>query len=756
MRKLPFILSLIYSIMSFGQTSQSYPIDICVEDFELNTTDNFTRIGSTKLDIAYSGDANMPELPYYNLRLLIPKNVTVTDVTINNTGSQFVGKFILPSNTSAWISTEPFERKLALKYDSDKKYPTSTKPYFRQSTIDGYQVLYVSVCPFEYNAKTCDLYLKTGLSLKYKTVARKYDTNDSIGHNMHDLVLNIVENKGDMDLMYPNTKTAIYEHLYGDYLIITADSLKHALEPLAETKGYKGLTTKIVSVEDIIQQYSSSNYNSLDTVAKIKYYIQNRYYNSNLGYVLLAGDCDIIPTRYCYGNIKNETEMVPTDWYYACVSHDSEFDTQWDYNRNHIYGEPGDRMDLGADLIVSRLPVSNRAEIEAYLSKRLKYELDEQYNNDSYNKMLFAGRVIAIIDGISDAQQFGTQIGDTIQNYYNADISYLYDTYSNIGNIEFSASTLQEQLQNENAFVQIDTHGEPSKLLTGKDIHYYLNPDEFYTSDSVMNVNSAGNTIITSLACFSNDYDAENSLGKTFLLKSDNGTLFFIGNSREGIAYDNDGRIIEPKIYTRMYRYLFRNQISNIAECLFHAKNHFCNPDENTFNWLLYTMNTIGDPEFSPYLQKPGKFNADIEIVSDHIGVTTGQEGCSIYQFGEEDGGWSNIDDFDDNYHAPRMYINSINFVIYKLGWIPFLLKRDFCQNLYIQDIHGVSLAAKGQNIEIGSNVVNVENQNDDFHNGSVTVNVGKSFNLEVGHELTITNDFYVEIGGELNITPKY
>lgn len=748
-----FILMLLMTVCSltFGQTVMKYAIETNVKDYDFRTSDSVTKIYSTKNNEFYSSDTSLPALPYTNIKLLLPYDSRISNVKLSYSGKQLIGKYTLPSSSQQVFRDRKVEKTPTIMYDTSKTYPSCNLINYRQSSIDGYEVLYASVCPFEYNASTGELFLLSGLTLKYEFSSRGDNTDQHIGSNMRNIVSHLVENNEMLESLYPEP----YPFSTFNYLIITADSLKTAFEPLTMLKPYKGMMTEIVSIEDIMQQYSSNIYNNLDSVEKIKYFIRNKYNYDNVGYVLLGGNCDIVPTRYCYGKIKNQTASIPTDWYYACLSSDSEYDFRWDFNRNQIYGEPNDKMDLAADLFVSRIPASNKTEIESYLSKRINYELDKQYQNDSYNKMLFAGRAVGPIVRISDAQYCGTQIGSMIQNLHNVDISYLYDTYSNIGNVTFSAATLQEQLQNENAFVHIDTHGEPSKWLTGVDIQYYLNPDEFYTSDSVMNVTNAGNTVITTSACFSNDFDATNSLGKTFLLKPDNGTLFFIGNSNNGVFITGELMENEPLIFKNMYQYLFSGQFNNIEECLYLAKNVFDHSEDSIRNWILYTLNTIGDPDFSPYLQKPGKLDVDVSLVSGWIDINTGQYNCSINQYVEEDNGVVDIQDLDDDSCVPGLYVNNVQFGITKPGWVPYILNRDYCNKLYIQDFQDASLTAKGQDIRIGSNVVDI-NQDYDFHNGNVVINAGQSFNIEVGHDLTITKDFFVEPGGILEITPKY
>lgn len=751
MRNLLFLLLLTSRILSFSQTSQPYPIDISIKDFNFKTTDNFTRIVTNKFGMSYSGDTDMPELPYCNIRLLIPKDAHVTDVIVNSIGSQLVGKFTLPSNIPPMILSEQHKQQLTIGYDLSKTYPTGAKPNFRQASIDGYQVLYVSVCPFEYNAKTGNLYIKTGLSLKYKTTARKYDKNVSIGHNMRNMVSSIVENKNEMDSMYPNAKSANNLRAYGNYLIITADSLKHAFDPLVESKLHRGIIPDIVSIEDIQQRYSY--YSNSDLTEKIKYCIRHYYLSSGIEYVLLGGDCNIVPIRNCYCSINATlTNNIPTDLYYACVDDETNYSFEWNGNQNNLYGEETDNIDMDADVTVSRIPASNAAEITAYVNKRIKYELDDIYNGNSYNKFLFAGNVISgLIENtnMSDVHYWGTQMCDSICGVFNADITKLYDTGSTIGSTLFSASSLQDQLNEEYSIVNIDTHGSPTEYRTG-----ILDDNNFenYTTDSIANVRCNGNTLMVSSACYSNDFTRTDNLARNFLLSPNNGTLLYCGGTREGLVMldtPQPSMSYSISFSNNLYKELFLGE--RRVGCCFNKSKSILNTD-NYDRWLRFSINMIGDPDFEIYLNKPKAFTVDAILTNEESYVTTNE---TDYRFCIFDGlgGCVPYNQNQDYWHDIFTY-EDLSFGITKDGFVPFYSCRDFCRNLYIQNISDINMNIKGKHILIGSNVAQVDDDYD-LNEGTVEVTDGRTFNLEVENDLTIENNFICNIGGQLNIIPK-
>lgn len=80
-------------------------------------------------------------------------------------------------------------------------------------------------------------------------------------------------------------------------------------------------------------------------------------------YVLLGGDDTIVPKASCYVSAGGYTENeMPTDLFFACFG--GNFD--WDGNKNGIYGETTDGIDMSPSIYVTRIPIRTSTDVVAF------------------------------------------------------------------------------------------------------------------------------------------------------------------------------------------------------------------------------------------------------------------------------------------------------------------------------------------------------------------------------------------------------
>jgi hypothetical protein len=103
-------------------------------------------------------------------------------------------------------------------------------------------------------------------------------------------------------------------------------------------------------------------------------FIRDAYASWGTTYVLLGGDTNIVPPRYCFTTYYGAM-YVPGDSYY------SSLEGNWNADRDYIFGEgyrgysvPGDSLDLYPEVFVGRAPVSSVVEAETFIDKTLAYE----------------------------------------------------------------------------------------------------------------------------------------------------------------------------------------------------------------------------------------------------------------------------------------------------------------------------------------------------------------------------------------------
>lgn len=110
-----------------------------------------------------------------------------------------------------------------------------------------------------------------------------------------------------------------------------------------------------------------------DLPAKIRNCIKDYYINQGLGWVILGGDVDEVPTRRGYaftaGKTYDKDDYLQCDYYY------SDLDGSWNADGDEYWGEyKEDNIDMYPDVFVGRLPGSSLSDIRVLVRKILTYE----------------------------------------------------------------------------------------------------------------------------------------------------------------------------------------------------------------------------------------------------------------------------------------------------------------------------------------------------------------------------------------------
>lgn len=203
-----------------------------------------------------------------------------------------------------------------------------------------------------------------------------------------------------------------------EFLIITHQDFKDALEPLKAHKEKMGIPTKIVTWQELVEKFDG-----VDNPEKIKKGIAS--YINNLKYVMLVGDADKFPTRYCrcYDNVNWGDGWAPIDLYYADIFDENKKFATWDSNNNGKFCETVSAMSnpdgtymnrdrilkSGLDVVVGRLPASNAEEVTNYVNKVISYE-DGRYHSWHYTDlMLVPGN-----DKKQDSYPYSSNLKDSV------------------------------------------------------------------------------------------------------------------------------------------------------------------------------------------------------------------------------------------------------------------------------------------------------------------------------------------------------
>lgn len=167
-------------------------------------------------------------------------------------------------------------------------------------------------------------------------------------------------------------------------LIIAPQKFTDSLEPLVTHKKAMGLSTRLVTLEEI---YDQMFWFGRDDAEKIKYFIKTSIEEWGIQYVLLVGgrSSQLLPTWHC----PVRYVMVVDDWdpdylsdlYFADIYDAKGNFSSWDSDNDGIFGEwyPGQTaqdtgMDLIPDVAVGRLPCRSEREVRTMVQKIISYE----------------------------------------------------------------------------------------------------------------------------------------------------------------------------------------------------------------------------------------------------------------------------------------------------------------------------------------------------------------------------------------------
>jgi hypothetical protein len=170
-----------------------------------------------------------------------------------------------------------------------------------------------------------------------------------------------------------------------NYVIITTEELFSAITSsvFISWKTSIGYNIKIVNITD----NKISGQEGKDLAERIRNFLRECYSLWGINYVLIVGDHQTIPMRYCYPDPSNHYNgsgspgsggEIPTDYYYAdLTSSDIE---SWDSDEDGYYGEYGhDNPDFDAEVYVGRIPTIVSSRITYSLDKIVAFENDNGY-----------------------------------------------------------------------------------------------------------------------------------------------------------------------------------------------------------------------------------------------------------------------------------------------------------------------------------------------------------------------------------------
>ncbi len=515
-----------------------------------------------------------------------------------------------------------------------------------------------------------------------------------------------------------------------DYLIITWRFWVDAMQPLANWKTQKGLTAKILSMDDVIYGYEGR-----DNQEKLKNCITDYYTNHDTKWVLLAGDNSHIPSRDALAieNHPGDGTTVSCDSYYADLTNtwNDDGDSYW-------AEEDDDTFDYDAEVYVGRLSANDQDEMDLLINKIINYETQPP-EGDWMTNAIYGGTVLSYdIDWDGDDEpeytrgdyhRFNTYLAELIENNTDAEITEhflaetagLSPTNGTMYPYNYSVTeTKLVELMNEGAgFGSICGHGWPQGMVRtvftndndgdgnvdyDKSIFEDGAPtggDSISQSNALVTTGSALDSDAEKLGvyflggCSVGTFDNENgdclteTFVKTIAISAIGGSNVVWGED-EWYEREHGGWYSEGLAY-RFFEQLLENNHPGQAFALAKADyvadaqpNHFGeDPRHGWFpNWenkMLKQYNLMGDPEVPIWLEAAKNFTVSLDSGADTTQllveqVDTPLEDVLVTVTQENSLIWEGLTDAAGEIAIPynETGLDQYNLTVYKEGFVPY------------------------------------------------------------------------------------
>lgn len=640
-RIIPLIFLLLAGYMAV-RAQISGQAEVNVNDLSFSKQDGYDVIRWNGGDYKIQ-QAGAPELPVILKTYVVPLKAKLTGVEVSVSNRMAVNGNFMPYPVQPPIPiTEKqdevkFTQPDASIYQGTEVYPKIKAQIVADYNEMGYHLVTVQLHPVEYDPVSQKLFVShLNFVLRYDMVGvdgvQSQKQSVRRANAIKKVIRSMVDNPEDVDVftsskvklvgeavMDVQTRVAsasmpidVIQEQIPDYIIITNNKLKGEFQRLADWKTQKGVPTLVKDVESIGKEYQGS-----DLAEKIHTYLQECYHKWGAGlFVLLGGDTNIIPARcYIYSNVE-----YPSDAYYT------DLESDWNANKNHIYKETGDGMNMDRLCYLGRASVEDIEEAKTFINKVLMYEKMENVSTEYLMNHLAISAYISKDESKDSLYNDGKEsINGYLSHYPQITKWYLFDHYNctcprhhdktmyHSGqelNKEHFLSALQDGgdsgLDHFHIVYHMD-HSHPRALgASSKDKH-----ESIYIQDVNNLINGDYPLIMISGGCKPAKF-TEDCIAEHFLTNPLGGAVAFIGNA-------NDGYADETYQYNNFLAALYRKHIYHIGTIL----NQMINYNDFSTIHEYYRLHLLGDPEMPVWSAVPQKLEVYVTPTQIAAGTNT-------------------------------------------------------------------------------------------------------------------------------------
>jgi len=569
------------------------------------------------------GMTDEAELPALDLLLLVPANLSLSDIRVEPLETRFEELPGPLATCSALVSSTGQELPIRDLQAVDGVFPEVWGQNGGEHLWRGFKMLAVTVHPFRVHEETATKSARLEVMDRYVVKAQTQGALEATPLTRQRQVpgerartestLRWMVDNPEVVASYQREDGLILEQsgspylplnnpdLEGSgvrYLIVTSEELADGFQRLADFRTAAGLPAKVVTREWIEQNYRQG----ADFQETLRIFLKDAYALWGVEYLLIGGDTEIIPPRiirshfYPFGGHTD----VPTDIYYAGL------DGTWNANGNGWYGDPyvsdtnpGDAADLAPELAVGRAPVRDEYGVEVFVDKIIAFE-SIGHDADWANRILYATEVLfpsPYIPGMTITLDGGYFAKELIEDYIEPCTDMEYLRMSEVDLWPREAPLTKAAL--------IDTlnaghYGQFNQFGHGHFFNMSVGDANFTVSDADALTNGPHFFFLFAVNCASGAYDVS-CLMERFVENPDGGSIVSIGAAREAFPSNSFG------YQAGFYDYMACQGVYRVADALNGARlDHAGNTYRNTVDrWTQLNAVIIGDPAVGIWCGNP-------------------------------------------------------------------------------------------------------------------------------------------------------
>lgn len=728
--------------------------------------------GNTYIKISYNSINNiiepgMPSLPviYKQYIMSAEENPKSIDVIYNDTTNVILNYKVMPSqgdiptSIATNFDRSEFHVPNSDVYNSNKIYPENAAEIISDGWMGGNHIVTLAFYPIQYIPLENRLKINNNFDIDLIT-ENEYSNHLRINHRNQKMqkifekaLKSLVDNPEDVttyqktpDSMFGKTSVSSTLPFY-EYVIVTGEDYESSFDDFIEWKKRKGLDIGLVTIEDIYSDYTGDLKSGIfDNAGKLRQYLSDACVSGTM-FALLAGDEDVLPYRqggWLDGKDwgwEDGDPLVPipilTDLYF------SEFDADWKYNTNNMYGEISvpQEIDQYADIWVGRVLAHSNIEFENWISKVLIYEQDPGRGDPSY-------LTNAYVTQADQMQDYGC--GDRVEDSLDV-ISFTTTLVSEIPGPDDLYPTVplstdvMDDLQTPYGFTSLIGHGSPHQITVRSpemncegmddDDKWW---DQVTTFDDMVDGSGKPGSGFEnysnygfpgfhfSISCdncefITNMCGGARNFPEIYMNYSLAGGIAYMGCTRNG--YVTTSQEIFDKFLDQM-----NDESQSIGEMFAVAR------PATTHKYLWLSHNLFGCPETKVWTSIPDEFtNVSITDNTTYITVNAGETGCNICVSGEDPSDpsdyWLSVEDVQ-NYSFSTTE-RPLYVVITKENKLPYITM--------------IGLGNITSTLTLNNNFAYT------FEN-DITVSSSGTLNIERGTTLKFAEDKKLKVYGNLNV----